>query len=192
MELEATSVGQWLVSRPIILGPLLGIFIQASAGRLWESAQMGLWVEFLLLDVLPVGGVVPPNGALAVAGAILLQARGVPDPVCFFLGIGLGWGFVPVETWIRQYRVRFSKSLEDQFRDFRGTGIGILKVLLKSLILQFLVVFLFLLVGLAVAGPTAIWLWGVSPEVLREGLQRTYEVVPWIGMATLFWVLRPR
>ena len=51
VELDTVHVGQWLVSRPILLGPALG----ALCGAPWLGLGGGALIELFCLDGLPVG-----------------------------------------------------------------------------------------------------------------------------------------
>ncbi|MDE2291208.1 MAG: PTS sugar transporter subunit IIC, partial [Elusimicrobia bacterium] len=61
IETDAVLVGQWLISRPVVVGPLVGWLL----GDLAAGLVLGALVEAFCLEELPVGSVVPPNGAVA-------------------------------------------------------------------------------------------------------------------------------
>ena len=63
LELDAVQAGQFLLSRPAIVGPLLGWLNGCAA----EGARLGILIELIYIDFIPVGGVIPPNGAVAAA-----------------------------------------------------------------------------------------------------------------------------
>ncbi|MBI4056941.1 MAG: PTS sugar transporter subunit IIC [Elusimicrobia bacterium] len=192
-DLDTTLWGQWMISRPVILGSILGFFLADSPEALWQAAWMGFWMELLLLDILPIGGAVPPNGALAIGGTLLLHARGVPIELCFLLGLGLGRGFIPLETKLRQVRARFLRSLEIlSAKDVRRLDGGLKRIIFSSMGLQFLATFFFLWGSIVLASPWSLWLWKVSPDLLKGTLQRGFETIPWIGLATFLYAMRPR
>ena len=58
LEADAVLVGQFLLSRPMVVGPLVG----AASGDLAAGLGLGALVELICLEELPVGSVVPPNG----------------------------------------------------------------------------------------------------------------------------------
>ena len=88
-ELDSTLAFQLMVSRPIVLGPILGLAL----GNPLLGAFVGLVVELLSHDKILIGGLVPANATVSV-GAGLLLALGpgaVALPVAVPAGLFLGW-----------------------------------------------------------------------------------------------------
>lgn len=91
LALDATSVGQFMVSRPLVAGALTGWFLgDASLGLL-----VGAILELYLLVSVPSGGSRFPEGATATVVAVA-SAAAVDAPGAVPLGIaaGLIWGQV--------------------------------------------------------------------------------------------------
>ena len=63
--LDRTQAFQVMVSRPVVVGTLLGIWAKAPL----EGAAIGVAFEFLYAGRLPVGSNVPPSDTLAALGA---------------------------------------------------------------------------------------------------------------------------
>jgi mannose/fructose/N-acetylgalactosamine-specific phosphotransferase system component IIC len=89
LALDATSVGQFMVSRPLVSGPLTGWILGEPATGL----VIGALLELYLLVSFPTGGSRFPEGAtatvVAVASAAALDAPGsIPLGIAF----GLVWG----------------------------------------------------------------------------------------------------
>ncbi|MDO3379385.1 PTS sugar transporter subunit IIC [Geoalkalibacter halelectricus] len=69
--LDRTAAGQFMVSRPIVAGPLTGLLI----GDPLIGLQVGALVELLWLGRLPVGAAIPPDDTqVAVSGTVLAVA----------------------------------------------------------------------------------------------------------------------
>src|SRR6185503_8489273 len=89
LALDATAVGQFMVSRPLAAGLLAGWL----AGDPVAGFLVGVILEIYLLVAFPVGGARFPEGATAtVVGAV--PAAPNPGPGALALGVGLGlvWG----------------------------------------------------------------------------------------------------
>lgn len=71
--LDRTAVGQFMLARPVVAGPLTGWLI----GDPLVGLQVGALVELLWLGRLPVGAAIPPDDTqVAVAATVLAVAAG--------------------------------------------------------------------------------------------------------------------
>ena len=178
LEADAVLVGQWMFSRPLVLGPLLGLL----CGNIAVGLSMGILCELFCLEVLPVGCVMPINGSVAAGIAVLLAAGPdvVPIAVAFPAALGLGAGHRACESRIRQWRgamgLRALKSVEEEGRvDWEG-------LLVSSIGAQVAMTGVFVYASVAVLGPLLAWLWGVAPFFLRDGLSFALRAAPAIGL----------
>lgn len=91
LALDATAVGQFMLSRPMVAGLLAGWI----AGDAATGILVGVVLEIYLLVAFPVGGARFPEGATATVVAAVTAATH-PGPGALALGIGLGlvWGQV--------------------------------------------------------------------------------------------------
>lgn len=71
LELDAASVGPFLLSRPFVLGPLVGW----AFGDLWAGAAVGAAFEALTLEELPLGGRLDFSAPLAAGVAEIGRAH---------------------------------------------------------------------------------------------------------------------
>ena len=179
LETDAVLVGQWMVSRPIILGPLLGFF----CGNITVGLSVGVLCELFCLDVLPAGCVMPINGSVAAGCGVLLAAG--PDNVAiaaaFPAALGLGAGHRWLESRLRQWRGGMGpqalKSVEEEGQvDWKS-------ILALSIGAQVLMTGIFVYVSVSVCGPLLAGLWAVAPFFLREGLNFSLRAAPAIGLA---------
>jgi len=86
--LDRLAFAQFMISRPIVAGPLTGIFL----GESLLGLQVGMLTELLWLGRLPVGATIPPDDTqIAVGGTFLasfLAAAGTePEPVNVAIGL---------------------------------------------------------------------------------------------------------
>jgi hypothetical protein len=98
--LDAVSVAQAMISRPLVAGALAGIL----AGDVVTGLQVGALLELFLLVALPAGGGRMPEGGIAAIVAVAAAAA-APGAGGLALGVasGLLWGDIASRT---QSRVR--------------------------------------------------------------------------------------
>ncbi|MDR0953056.1 MAG: PTS sugar transporter subunit IIC [Elusimicrobiota bacterium] len=180
LELDTTYLGQVLLSRPLVVGSALGFL----TGNFFIGLQLGIFTELIYLDFIPIGGVVPPSGAISAGIAVLMAHIFAMDIYfAFFIGILCGIIFSFVERKIRRYRAKLLPKIERALYEGK-TSIG--KVMLQSIIFQFLAVFAFALVALTIFGPLFSLINQDIPEKLHIAFKFSYFVVPWVGLSILF------
>jgi len=179
LELDTTYFGQFLFSRPIVASSLIGLI----SGDFFLGLQIGIFTELIYLDFMPIGGVVPPSGAIS-SGLAVIMARffGVEIYFAFFIGIIGGIIFSFVEKGLRRLR---SKLLPDIEKSLKENKVSCGSVLFQSLFLEFLAVYAFLLIIISVGGPCLGILSNYIPERMHMAFKFSYFVVPWIGLAGL-------
>lgn len=180
MELDTTYLGQVLISRPVVVGSLLGFV----TGDFFLGLQIGIFTELIYLDFMPIGGVVPPSGAVSTGVAILMAHFFRMDIYfAFFFGIVSGIVFSFIDKHMRKYRAQLLPSIEKNIIEGKTTP---WRVLLQSLTLQYLVVLTFLILTLTVVGPGFNAVSADIPEKLHIAFKFSYFVVPWVGLSVLF------
>ena len=106
MAVDGTSVGQFMVSRPLVAAALGGWVV----GDPVAGLAAGVMLELFHLAVLPVGAArFPESGpASVVAGAMHAMASGVPGALLMTVGFALVWEWVGGATLraVRQINVR--------------------------------------------------------------------------------------
>jgi len=80
--LDRIAVSQFMISRPIVAGPLTGIFL----GEPLLGLHIGMLIELLWLGRIPVGATIPPDDTqVAVGGTFLATymaaSTNYPEPV---------------------------------------------------------------------------------------------------------------
>lgn len=185
LELDATAAGQLMLSRPLVMGPLLGLALDRGALGL----AMGAVLEGLLAQDLPVGSHMPLNATVALGVALLAACLPVPLAPAAALPLGLLAGDLHArgEAWLRQGRRGVCRSAEERLS---GSGsVSWARLIMPTLASQAAwtaSVAALALLGLA---PAAGWAWAHAPECVRAGLEFGWRVAPWLAMAGLFKAL---
>lgn len=180
LELDTTYVGQLLISRPFIVGAVLG----ALTGNLFLGLQVGIFTELIYIDYLPIGGVVPPSGAITAAVAILMNHFfGMNIYFAFFVGIVCGQIFSFVEKFLHKKRSALLEKFEDKLINAEITPKN---AIIKSILTEFMVAFGFLIISMAAFGPIFDSIHDCIPEKIHSAFKFAYYVVPWIGLCGLF------
>lgn len=188
LELDVVQVGQFMISRPLVLGPLLGLLFGAPRVGL----ALGLCCELLSLDDMPVGDRLPLNAAVAVAAALLLTRcpRPLPAAVALPVGLAAGWAHQRLETALRYRRQALCGTAERLIQDGGAPPWG--RLLGRALAEQAAVTFAVLLVCVCVAGPVLSGLWFRAPHGILAGLDMGWKLAPWLGLGVALYALRVR
>ncbi|MCX5793449.1 MAG: PTS sugar transporter subunit IIC [Elusimicrobia bacterium] len=179
--LDSVQAGQFLFSRPAFVGPLLGWL----NGCPLEGARIGILLELLYIDVIPVGGVVPPNGAAGAAAGVLAHAAGGLAPsLAFFIGAAAGAAYSPVESRIRAARSPWNTLVQAQVK---AGDLNLSRWLARAMLLE----------NAAMAGYVVCWA-GLAAALaavpgvraLYPGTDFAYSLMPWLGLSGLYFRFR--
>jgi PTS system mannose-specific IIC component len=104
LALDATSVGQFMVSRPLVAGALTGLLL----GEPDAGLVVGAILELYLLVSFPTGGSRFPEGATATVVAVASAGAGSGGTLALAVAIGLVWGQLAGVsiTWLRHWNAR--------------------------------------------------------------------------------------
>ncbi|MCX5784804.1 MAG: PTS sugar transporter subunit IIC [Elusimicrobia bacterium] len=181
LELDTVQAGQFLLSRPALVGPLLG----ALNGCVLEGARLGVLIELIYIDFIPVGGVVPPNGAVAAAVGVLAHAwAGLAPSLAFFTGLFAGGLYSFVEYHLRSSRSRRNSVIEAGVKaGSERMNYWVADALLGESAAVSLYVFLF---------SGVIFLAGrfFKLETLTPAMNFAYSLMPWLGLSGLYFRFR--
>jgi mannose/fructose/N-acetylgalactosamine-specific phosphotransferase system component IIC len=133
LALDATAVGQFMVSRPLIAGALTGWLL----GDVAQGLMLGSILEIYLLVSFPTGGSRFPEGPTATVVAVATAAAGTgAGGFAVALSVGLLWGQISgiTVTGTRKLNGRF---VPEPNREGHGAG-GIVRAHLGLLLLDFL------------------------------------------------------
>jgi len=179
--LDAVQAFQFLLSRPAFVGPVLGLLNSCPA----EGAKIGILLELLYIDFIPVGGVVPPNGtAAAAAGLLAHSAGGLAPSLSFFIGLAAGVAYAPLEYRLRAARSPWNARVEAQVA---GGDFNLKRWLAGALLAESAAMTLYVLA----------WTGAAAAVGLLQGLPRlypatdfAYSLMPWLGMSGLYFRFR--
>jgi mannose/fructose/N-acetylgalactosamine-specific phosphotransferase system component IIC len=182
LALDHIAVGQFMVSRPLVVGPVIGWF--------WGDPAMGLFagviVEFLWVHVIPVGlwpidtsavtALAVTWGALSDAGRpglVVALALAVP------FGILIRWG----DIWTRRQNSRLIPWVAE--RVSRGQS-GALPLSLVLSLAGWFAKALIIFALLAPSGQAATsWLVSICPRKLVDALDWTGRLLPFLALTAV-------
>lgn len=178
--LDSVQAGQFLLSRPAFVGPVLGWL----NGCPLEGARLGILLELLYIDFIPVGGVVPPNGTAAAAAAVLAHSAGLAPSLSFFLGLAAGALFSPLDYRLRSARSAWNPLVEAQVR----AGVfSLRRWLARAMLIE----------NAAMAAYVFAWFSAAALLAQIPGLTRlypgtdfAYALMPWLGLSGLYFRFR--
>lgn len=186
---------QAMVSRPVIIAPLIGLFLHNP----YAGLIIGAFVELIWIDRIPIGTYIPPNDSItavvATSTALIAGSKlGYASPELIALSILVA---IPCGGLAKQMDVQIIKSndslsdkaLEDAKKnDIRAveqkTYLGLIKV--------FSFYALFLLAAQALLVPSVIWFYPILNATAIKTLSFTYYFLPLLGIAVAINMLKLR
>ncbi|MDD5344851.1 MAG: PTS sugar transporter subunit IIC [Smithella sp.] len=186
---------QAMISRPVIIAPLIGLLLHDP----YAGLIIGAFVELIWIDRIPIGTYIPPNDSLAavVATSIALIAGsrlGGASPELIALCILIA---IPCGNLAKQMDVQIIKSndsLSDKaLEDAKENNIrAIEQKTYRGLIKVFLLYALFLLAVQAIFVPSVIWVYPKLNSTTIKTLSLTYYFLPLLGIAVAINMLKLR
>jgi PTS system mannose-specific IIC component len=188
-------VAQFMISRPIVAGPLTGLAL----GDAYTGLMTGALLELLWSDRIPVGPYVPPNDTfvaiLATAGAILaIPAAGHPPRELTALSVLVfaPAGFLGQRMEILLRTWNNSLTLRAQLNAGAGDAAAVSRRHLEALARYFVGSLLFLLVALTCGLALIRGVYPGLPEMLLRALAFAYCVLPLIGIGVALNTIKTR
>ena len=180
LEMDTTYLGQFLFSRPTCTGAIMGYL----CGDFFLGLQLGVFTELLFIDFVPVGGFVPPSGAICAGlGVILSTYFNMDIYFSFFVGLVLSLLFAFVEKALRRYRSKLLPTIEKRLVEGSLT-LG--SLIAQSFLVEYMAVFIFVLIMATLFGPAFCYVDEHIPQSLHIAFKFSYFLVPWIGLSMLF------
>jgi len=185
---------QAMISRPVIIAPIIGLLLHNP----YAGLVIGAFVELIWLDRIPIGTYIPPNDSItavvATSTAVIAGQKlgGISPPELIALSILIA---IPCGILAKQMDILIIKSndtLSDQAlvdakkNNFRGIEqknyLGLIKVFLFDVfyILAILVIFI----------PSVIWLYPKLNATVISTLSFTYYFLPLLGIAVAINMLK--
>ncbi|MCE5212861.1 MAG: PTS sugar transporter subunit IIC [Deltaproteobacteria bacterium] len=186
---------QAMISRPVVIAPLIGLFFN----NLFAGMIIGALIELIWIDRLPIGTYIPPNDSLTAVSAISIVSIAGPElggtsPELITLSVLLA---IPCGELARQMDIRIIKSndaLSDQaLQNAKENNISAIERLnYRGLIKVFLFYAIFLLAVQAVFIPLVLWAYPQFNGIVLKTLSFTYYFLPLLGIAVAVNMLKLR
>lgn len=178
--LENYGYGYWMISRPVIAGPLIGLIM----GDFTTGLAVGASVELMYMGVLPIGGSVPPNAQIAgmLSTVFAITSGGSPEiGISLALPIGILAQLLIMLAW------NINIGLMHRADEFINQGDikGVERTHLMGLPIFFLVFFIPTFLAIYFGSGAVSSLVEMMPDVLTEGLEIASGILPAVGMAML-------
>jgi mannose/fructose/N-acetylgalactosamine-specific phosphotransferase system component IIC len=97
IHLDTLVFGQFMISRPIVCGPIIGYLL----GSVNEGILLGAILELLYISIIPVGIKIPPDSTAATIFSIVCSKLTGCLSLGVFLGIFVGWVYKYVDIFLR-------------------------------------------------------------------------------------------
>jgi len=172
---------QWLLSRPVIIGPIIGY----AMGDVASGMLCGAWIELVWLGVLPIGNYTPPDAhitAVTSATAAILWGGGVvPALIAILLFIPMGIISKLVDLQLRHHLAVHAERLletEPPYRISSLLPLGLFPVFAKAALMV-------LIAGVVAITISPIIELIMSNKNIVSGLTLSASLVPALGMVQL-------
>ena len=180
--LDATVFGQFMISRPIVAGPIIGWL----CGDVKTGIIIGALIELLWIGVVPVGVGVPPDSAIVSIIATALAANKAPfaAALAIIFSVPLGIVFKRLDIAHRKWNRVSLPVVENGIKNGRYyvltlvIWLGVFLSFVKSFLFLFICIFLFNTI-LFYISPFVI----SSPAIVK-GLQVFMFALPVLGLAS--------
>ena len=183
LELDTTYAFQTLLSRPIIAGPLFGLW----TGDVMAGVQVGVFAELLFIDISPLGGIIPPSGIVATVIPLVLYSMGIELYFGFFFGVAGAELYAFFDALLRKTRFKWLVFLEKKI----GRNPSDMKrIIAGALLLPFLMSFVFISLLAWASSNVMFGVFAYITPRMHFAFRLAYAAVPWIGLATLIPALR--
>jgi mannose/fructose/N-acetylgalactosamine-specific phosphotransferase system component IIC len=187
IEADNLLFGQWMVSRPVVVGPLFGFLL----GDLWIGVLFGGLFEAFCGEESPVGSAIPMSGHAGTVCSVLLaagQAR-IPSGAAFPAGLLCAVAAARMDTALREWRGRFSAEAEASLVE---SGRIPWRLLLARSIGVHFAATAALIYAAGASAPILGLALGLAPRALQNGLANAFGWSVWLGLAVLLHAMARR
>lgn len=186
---------QAMISRPVIIAPLIGLFFN----NIYAGLIIGAIVELIWIDRLPIGTYIPPNDSitavLATSIALLAGAKsGGVSPELIALAVLLAIPFGALAKQMDVMIIKSNDALSDKaLQDAASNNIrGIETKKYLGLLKVFLSYAVFLLIVQTLLVAWVAWIFPRLNETMLGALSFTYYFLPLLGIAVALNMLKLR
>jgi len=179
---------QAMISRPVVIAPIIGLFLH----NLYAGLIIGALIELIWIDRLPIGTYIPPNDSLtavlATSTAIIAGSKlGGVSPQLISLSVLMA---IPCGVLARQMDVFIIKS-NDVFSDraLEDAKENNIRAIERKTYSGLIKVFLFFQ---AIFIPSVIWAYHKFDATILKALSFMYYFLPLLGIAVAINMLKLR
>ncbi len=188
LELDRRVVGI-MISRPMVIGTVLGL----AFGNIEVGAVIGVLIELMSFERVPLGADLASNDTIAAGSALLLalgpKTGAVPLSFALPLGIFAGWAFKRVEIRMGTARASYAREADRSLE--RGNEPSYDEYVRAGLTAQLIASAAFFSFIIFVARPFFSWGWHFTPHLIQKGLTFALATASILALATLMHALRP-
>lgn len=186
---------QAMISRPIVIAPLIGLIMNDP----YSGLVIGALVELFWIDRLPVGTYIPPNdsvvAALATSLAVLAGRQlGVHSSELIALAVMCAIPFGVVAQKLDVLVIKSNDAVSERaLEDAQKADIGAIeKEIYYCLMKSFLLIFFFLLALQLALVYAVVWLYPQLPPAAMNMLSLVFYFLPLLGIAVALQTLKMR
>ena len=186
---------QAMISRPIIIAPIIGLILNNP----YAGLIIGAMIEMFWIDRIPIGIYIPPNDSLVavLAASVAILAGGKlgnvsPELIAFSVLLFIPFGILAKQIdilIIKSNDILSDQALEDAKKSDicaieQKTYLGLFKVL------SFYIIYLFVLQAIFI--PLVIWVYPQLPSAIIKMLTMIYYFLPLLGIAVALNTIKLR
>ena len=185
---------QAMISRPVIIAPIIGLLLHNP----YAGLVIGAFIELIWIDRIPIGTYIPPNDSItavvATSTSIIAGQKlgGIPTPelIAFSILIAIPCGILAKQMDI--LIIKSNDTLSDRaLADAKKNNIrGIEQKNYLGLIKVFLFDVFYILAILVIFIPLVIWLYPKLNRTVLSTLSFTYYFLPLLGIAVAINMLK--
>ncbi len=189
ISLDVMTIWQVMISRPLVTAPIIGWL----CGDMWVGLVIGIILELIWINILPLGAVIPPDvsaaAIMATAQAILVkqllpyQNSDVIIMLAVMCAVPMGGLFKRVDVGLRWFNRNFAYWV-DKYAD-EGNITGIEFVTRLSIVTVFIKTFVFYIIGIWLGVHLISEITPLLPLSVREGLRLSRTLLPALGFAAV-------
>ncbi|MDR2709712.1 MAG: PTS sugar transporter subunit IIC [Elusimicrobiota bacterium] len=189
---DLTGFGQFMICRPIFCAPIFGFL----TGNIVEGLWMGMIVELLWINAVPLGSYLPPDiCAISILATVWVNKffPGLESASCtaLLLAIPFGYACRNIDYFGRKINVKIMYWIEDgiskeQYKRINiGIGLGLVLFIVKF--------FIFYLAAIPLGGFIFDLVYLNIPNFAVTGFKRAWFLFPILGFGSTlyaFWQFR--
>ncbi|MFH1784410.1 MAG: PTS sugar transporter subunit IIC [bacterium] len=189
ISLDVMTIWQVMISRPLVTAPVVGWIL----GDMGTGIIIGIMLELIWINVLPIGTVIPPDvstsAIIATAQAVLTkqflpyQHMDVLIMIAVMWAVPLGVIYKKIDIWLRWFNRHFAHQV-DSFAQ-SGNTIGIEFITRMSIAAIFAKTFVFYVIAIWLGVQLTVKVVPVLPHNVKMGLELARSLLPALGFAAV-------